>query len=132
MKKHRCDQAPPFMPIENKKWVEHAETDLRLTDESPQNGQASSLANGREGKPAHAEHQDIGNQQNRGDRGFVIAKDSGKLFAEGGERNAQAGAAFVAGSGGDAHERAADGPKLRARSVPAAANDSAQRTFPQS
>src|SRR5207249_12300075 len=112
MKKHRRDQATPFMPIENEKRVEHAETDLRLTDESPQNGQASSLANGREGKPAHAEHHDIGNQQNGGDRGFVITKDSGKLFAEGGERKAEAGAAFVAVSRVDPHERAADGAEF--------------------
>src|SRR5690348_16806541 len=37
MKKHRRHQAPPFMVIENEKWVEHAEADLRLTDKAPQN-----------------------------------------------------------------------------------------------
>src|SRR5262249_54888098 len=103
MKEHRRDQAPPLMPKENEKGVDHAEADLRLTDESPQNGQAPSLADGREGKPARAQHQDIGNQQSGGNGSFVVAKKPGKLLAQSGERKAKAGAAFVAAGGVDAH-----------------------------
>src|SRR5437762_308530 len=129
MQQHRCDQTPPLEETENKQETGSAESELRIADQSPQYGQASTLTHGSDGKPAHTQHQNVGNQQNRRDRRFVIAKEPGELFAESGKGKAQAGAAFVAARGLDAHKSAAHGAELWAGLL-LAAEKSAHGVFP--
>src|SRR5689334_6518409 len=131
MEEHGGDQPPPLMPIEDGGAEACAEAVLRLTDQAPQYGQASPFPDSSEREPAHAEHENVGDKQGSSDGRFVLAEDSGKFFAERGEGETQAGAAFVAARGADADECATNGTKLRAGLLLAAAvEESAQRVFP--
>src|SRR5713226_8545800 len=60
----------------------------------------------------------------------MLAEESGKFFAERGERKSQARAAFVAARCVDSHERAAGGTNFRARLLLLAAEKSAHRGLP--
>src|SRR5207237_4862996 len=74
VKKHRGDRSPPLIFKENGGTKACPKAVLRFTDQSPQYGQTASLAGGGEGKPTHAEHQNVGDEQGGGGGSLVLAE----------------------------------------------------------
>ncbi len=117
VEKHRSNHSPPLIHVENWRAVARSEAILGFTGQSPQNRQASSLADGGVCKPTDAQHHQIRDQKRRGCRSFMLTEHSGKFLAKGRERKAQARAAHVASCGADADERSARGADLRTRLI---------------
>src|ERR1700722_9836485 len=132
MQKHRGDESPPFVSLDKiRPWDAHAKPDLRYAAQSPQDAQPAAPSGSRDGHPAHAQHQDIGNQKRGSHRRFVLAEDAGKFLAERREREAQVGAAHMTPRGANADERAARRADLRSRLVASAScKKSPYRTLP--
>ena len=110
MKEGSQDQPPPCpqTAMNGKIFAETEEFNATHAAE-----QAETTTRMKRADDADAEHEHVDDEDDGGDRG-VATEEFGKPFAPGGERKAQAGAAFVAAVGVDADERAASGAKLRA------------------
>src|SRR5579859_196790 len=129
VQEHGGDEAPPLMLRENRLTETCAEAEGRNSVEAPENTQAAG-GTGLDGEhQLDGEEQKIQTEKDGRDRRFEVRYD-GNFLGDGGEREAQARAAFVAAGGADADERAARGTKLRARRPVAAARKAAQRFFP--
>src|SRR5258708_35506228 len=89
MQKHGGHESPPL--VLNKKWVRMARSQLKRsrTAHSPQRVQATGFAGLRRQNPTHAEHQNVRDQQGRGHRSFLLAKESKKFLAHACDRETQ-------------------------------------------
>jgi hypothetical protein len=76
-----------------------------------------------------AKHQEITNEQNRGDR-RIAPNDAAEFFADGGEGEIEVGAAFVAAGGVDTDESAAHRTDAWAGLLLAASKKSTEFGFP--
>src|SRR5262249_32469449 len=114
VQKHRGDQPIPLMlPIN---WIRTTDPQAvaGFSSHSPQNAQPAGFAMGGKSKKADTEHKNIGDQQRSRDRRIMVADQRRQLFADGGERESEVSAAYVAARGVNADQRAARGAELGA------------------